>query len=189
MDTDFGMNLHLLELSDNEKSILRCLQKGIARIEVYKAGGYPDRVCLLSQGGTWLTLQVRCVDIGPRFEVFPISVSQNRPESSGMHEIDATGFNGPCVITILRKSEWTTPCTEEEKRGLIGDASNATIQHEGSPEEAPEGSVTLDAGIDIKDASGGRLLVATSMFPYALCVSGCDFSEIPPSEIYEFSLL
>jgi len=140
------------------------------------------------KGGDKITLRARDVGIGPRFEVFPISVSEEEINEEPEIVIDGAPFKGKCTINILHKSEWSVSSSEEEKDQMVGDATFATTQTEGKESEIPNDAidqVTLHAGIEIQVENGNSFIVATSMFPFALYVSNCEFSELVEPDIYE----
>ena len=177
------------ELSEFERELLMSLREGIAQILIYKLGPlYPSLVSLTSQCGKTVTLGVREEYVGYRFEVFPLRVTDNKLSSKPDQIMECSNVNSHCTVSILQKSEWDEPASDETKAVMLGNPDGATTLYEGRASDIPDCAInqaTLQAGIEITGDDGGRVLIATSMFPYSLYVSGCDFSEAFDPDVYE----
>ncbi len=175
------------EINEIERKLLLNLKKGIEGVNIYKSGIYPIAVTLVLAKGRRITLRARNEGIGPRFEVFPICVSEEEISVEPNKIIDGSYFSGECNISVLQKSEWSVVSSEEEKLKSVGNTDNATTQYEGRYSEIPEDAVnhvTLHTGIEVKCDGGYSFIVATSMFPFALYVTDCEFSELVEKDIY-----
>ena len=177
-----------LEISEIERKLVLSLNEGIDRVNIYKCGLYPTVVTFILVNGNKVTFRARDEGIGVRFEVFPITVTEEDINGEPEKIIDGSYFKGKCNINLLEKSEWSVSSTEEEKANMVGNGALATTQHEGKESEIPSDAiehVTLHAGVEILDENGKSFLVATSMFPFAFYVSNCEFSESANPNIYE----
>jgi hypothetical protein len=181
-----------LQISEEERDILRILESGIRRVQIFRNGLYPGTVSFESSQGRWVTIRARAVDLAPRFEVFPIAISNDPVKSEVHQEISTPEFAPGCGVSILSKGEWSVPSSPRDKETMLGDTNGATTQYEGRPSDAPSSalhSTVLDAGVELRTAQGQTFSVATSMSPFALYVSSCSFSEVSPISIYERSNL
>lgn len=177
-----------LFLGKEERSLVGILSRGASKALVYRVGQYPAAVSLLTTEGRCLTLYASQMKIADRFEIFPISIYEEGPSEDPDQEIPLQEFEQGCNVSILKKSEWDVPASEEDMKRYVGDAKGSTTQYEGRPSQAPDNSlhtVTFHAGIELRAPQGSNILIATSMYPYALYVSGCTFSEKIPHRIYE----
>ena len=182
----------IFEINSQERKLLLSLKNGIEEVNIYKSGIYPTVVIFRLVGGKKVTIRARDEGIAPRFEVFPISVSEEEINGEPDQVIGGLHFSGNCNIYILQKSEWSINSSEDEKEGLIGNPTGATTQYEGRSSEIPAHAInqaTLHAGIKVEGKSGQSLIVATSMFPFALYVTDCEFSESVDENIYESEIL
>lgn len=128
------------------------------------------------------------MDLAPKFEVFPILVTAEAPQGNPEQVIDCKGTSGDLSIAVLRKADWSVPTALKDRAQLLGDPVNSTTQYEGRATDVPSDaldSALVDAGVEVRSATNWSFLVATSMFPFALYVSDCDFSEAADSAIYE----
>ena len=178
----------VFELNDEERERLSSLQAGLSEIRIYKEGLYPSVVSFVTKAGINVTVRAKDEDVAPRFEVFPITVSGSTLNVEPEQTLDCTAFSDDLELVILRKAEWSTPSTPDEQSQLLGDPKGATTQHEGNVSCMPESSVNyaiLDAGLEIRGLGGRSFLIATSMFPFALYVSDCAFSESFDASIYD----
>jgi hypothetical protein len=175
-------------LSTEERELLLSLRAGCIQILIYDVGRYPSAVSFILKDNKTVTIEAREESIAPRFEVFPISVSERVISSAPKRITECRPQKEQLEISILRKSEWSAPSNEDEKLQMIGESHNSTTQYEGKLGVVPSNAVnqaTLDAGVEIKGEDGWSFYVATSMFPYALYVSDCDFSEPADLSIYD----
>ena len=176
------------ELNEIERKLLISLNKGINKVEIYKCGLYPTVVTFVLAEGNKVTLRARGEEIAPRFEVFPISVSDEEINDEPEKIINGSYFEEISHISILQKSEWSVLSTDKEKQEMVGNTTNATTQYEGKESEIPNNAinhVTLHSGIEIVTKNNKSFLVSTSMFPFAFYVSNCEFSELVDPAIYE----
>jgi len=177
-----------LEISDSEHEQLSSIRCGVSEIRVYKAGLYPTVVSFVLADGNLVTIRAREVGIAPRFEVFPISVSAESLTVDAEQVIDCKDRSGDLSISVLRKAEWSVPTSPEDQSQLVGDPEGSTTQYEGKAVDAPSDALNaavLDAGVEIRSSDGWSFVVATSMFPFALYVSDCDFSEAIDATVYD----
>ncbi|MCJ9428225.1 hypothetical protein [Kordiimonas marina] len=177
-----------LFLDEGERQLLARLGAGVSNVSVYRTGMYPTAVVFTVPDCSQIKLFATEEVIDSEFEVFPARASAGGVgDAPGMTMDWMVGL--PVVrVSILRKSEWIEAADNETKALMLGGSEGATVQHEGKSQDIPAGAlseVSLDAGIEIEFDDGRTLLVATSMFPYALYVSGCDFSESSDAQIYE----
>jgi len=176
------------ELSKKEKALLSNLQGGVSQIKIYESCGYPCRVTFVLLDGTSVTIGATEEHIFHKFEVNPASVSELQLCCDPKQIIDFNTGARPSAIFVLQKSDWVEGATDEEKVDLLGNPVGALSQSEGRAADIPEnalGAVTFDAGVFIDFEHGESILVATSMFPFALYVSDCAFSEEADAEIYD----
>ena len=177
-----------IEISDGERGQLSRIRNGVAEIRVYKAGLYPTVVSFVLADGDLVTIRAREVGIAPRFEVFPISVTAESLTAEPEQVIDCKDRSGDLSIAVLRKAEWSVPTSPEDQAQLVGDPEGSTTQYEGRAVDVPSDALNtavLDAGVEIRNSDGWSFLVATSMFPFALYVSDCDFSEAIDATVYD----
>jgi hypothetical protein len=177
-----------LQISDCEREQLSLIQSGVAEIRVYKASLYPTVVSFFLADGNLVTVRARGVGIAPRFEVFPISVSAELLKVDAELVIDCKDHSGDLSIFLLSKAEWSVPTTPEDQAQLLGDPEGSTTQYEGKADDIPANaldSAVYDAGIEIRSSDGWSFIVASSMFPFALYVSNCDFSEAVDGSLYD----
>ncbi|MFC4348126.1 hypothetical protein ACFO5Q_09745 [Kordiimonas lipolytica] len=175
-----------LDLDAQELELLRRLKTDVSQISVYKTEPYPSAVSFeLSNGGV-VTLTARSEDVAPRFEVFPLQVTDRRIAGDADLVI-------PCGkvarVEVLKKAEWDEPASSAVIEDLLGQADGATLQCEGGASDTPENAINrvrLDAGIRCRLADGKEFAVATSMFPFSLYVADCGFSEPLDLGIYDF---
>ena len=155
-------------------------------------GAYPSAVSFVLNNNEIITIKGKGKDVAPRFEVFPIAVT-NELFSSDPEQVIEIENNNKCLqIEKLQKCEWEIPSSKNEKELTFGDSTNATSQYEGRCEDMPNNAINqaiLDAGIRIKSNEDGTFVVATSMFPFSLYVSECEFSESFDLSIYEYKSL
>lgn len=178
----------ILEMSKTERNLLSSLKVGISQMLIFKVGLYPTSVSFRLKNNGVVTIGVKEEYLAPRFEVFPILVSEKVYRCEPETVIDLGKGIGAINVSILRKSEWDTPASDDVKSMAIGNTSNATSQCEGKLADVPSSAinqVTLDAGIEITGVTDRPILIATSMFPYALYVSDCKFSEPIDANIYD----
>ena len=178
----------LFELDNTERELLSSLKDGLAEIRVYKAGLYPTAVSFVLNSGNIVTVRAIGEGVAPRFEVFPISVTAQVLSVEPEQVIDCGDHSDSLELAILRKAEWSVSSTQEEKSQMLGDTEGATTQYEGKASDIPKSAishVSLDAGVEIRGADGWSFLIATSMFPFALYVSDCAFSESADPSIYD----
>ena len=176
-----------LQINDGEREQLSLIQSGVAEIRVYKAGLYPTVVSFFLADGNLVTIRAREVGIAPRFEVFPISVSAELLKVDAEQVIDCKDRSDDLSVFLLSKAEWSVPTSPEDQAQLLGDPKGSTTQYEGKAADIPadaRDSVVYDAGIEIRNSDGWSFVVASSMFPFALYVSGCDFSEAVDGSLY-----
>jgi hypothetical protein len=177
-----------LQISDGEREQLSRVRLGVAEIRVYKAGLYPTVVSLVLANGDLVTIRTREVGIAPRFEVFPISVSAELLKVEAEQVIDCKDHSGDLSVFLLSKAEWSVPTSPEDQAQLLGDPEGSTTQYEGQAADIPTDaldSTVFDAGIEIRSSDGWSFVVASSMFPFALYVSDCDFSEAVDGSVYD----
>ena len=178
-----------IEINQEEIQLLSSLKKGIVKIKVYKSGLYPAVVTFVLANNKNITLRASEKGIAPRFEVFPITVSEELVNHEPEMEVNGAGFLNGCDVSLLQKAEWEVPANEADKNQMIGNTKGAMKQSEGRSSEIPKTAihhVTLHAGIEIKDKLNNSFFVATSMFPFSLYVSNCNFSETIDPDIYEY---
>lgn len=167
-------------VSEKEKQALKRLRSGVSSVSIFQAGLYPTAVVFYFSDDSFVNLCARDVYVAPRFEVFPITVSDREITCEPDQVLDSDYFGEIIAVHVLSKTEWIVPSTEEDKAQMLGEASHANTQYEGRLTDVPPqatGVVTLDAGIEIQGASGKKFVVATSIFPFSLYVSDCSFSE------------
>lgn len=177
-----------LKINQKELTLLRHLNGGVTRAHVFKSGLYPVAVSFEAANGGWVTLLAREVELSSRFEVFPVAISEGLYEGEPEQEIMTPELAHGCIVSVLTKAEWDVPSTPEDKEAMLGDAQGATTQYEGKPSDVPPGELNfaiLDAGVELRSMQGRAFLVATSMFPLALYVSNCEFSERVPDGAYD----
>ena len=177
-----------LDISDFERDLLSRIRNGVAEIRVYKAGLYPTVASFVLADGDLVTIRAREVGIAPKFEVFPISVSAELLAADPEQVIDCKDRSSGLSVSVLRKSEWSVATSLEDQAQMVGDPEGSTTQYEGKAIDVPSdplNSVVLDAGVEITGPDGWSFIVATSMFPFALYVSDCDFSEAVDATVYE----
>ena len=179
----------IFELSETEQDLLLSLKEGFSKILIYKIGLYPSAVSFVLASNKTVTVRARQEDVAEGFEVFPLDVSDlvigREPEEA----ICIDDANKPLSLSILQKSEWDIPSCGTEKEHMIGNPDSATTQYEGKFSDIPQdaiNSATLHAGLRVDYADGKSFSVASSMFPHALYVSDCDFSETIDSTVYDF---
>ena len=173
-----------------ERELLSRVQLGIAEIRIYKSGLYPSGVSIVLANDDLITIGLREVDLSPRFEVFPISVSSELFDVSADQVIDCRDHSYDLSIFLLSKAEWSVPTTPEDQAQLLGDPKGSTTQYEGQKADIPRDALNFavyDAGIELRGVGDWSFVVASSMFPFALYVSGCDFSEDFDGSIYDRS--
>lgn len=176
------------ELSATEKKLLLSLKSGFSRILIYKSGLYPSLVSFVLENNKRVTIGAKGIDLTPRFEVFPIMVAEKTTGDGPMQVIERKSEDSHYELSILQKSEWDVPSSPTEKLQMLGESSRATTQYEGKISDIPDTAInqaTLHAGVEIRSDDGWSFLVATSMFPYSLYVSDCDFSETADPSIYD----
>lgn len=176
------------EISKEEKILLLSLNSGISKVKIYKSGLYPSVVSFILKNGKTVTIRTKEEYVARWFEVFPISISEQDLSVSPEVELDGSDFSPEAGLYILSKSEWAVPANAEDKIKMIGNTEDAMVQSEGLASKIPPNAnnqVTLHAGIEINKKSGVPFIVASSMFPYALYVSGCYFSELIDERIYD----
>ncbi len=177
-----------IEISDKEKALLLSLENGISSVKVYKWGLNPTVVSFVLQNGRTVTLRTREVGVAHWFEVFPMTISESELNETPDLEIDGSHFSTAKGITILSKSEWTLPLSDKDKEQLLGDTNGATEQTEGLESEIPSNALnhaTFHAGVEICRKSDSPFIVASSIAPFALYVTDCDFSEPVNGKIYD----
>jgi hypothetical protein len=168
------------ELNNDERELISRIRNGISEIRIYKAGLYPTVVSFALVEDELVTIRAREAGVAPRFEVFPISATAEVIRGEPNQVVDCKSRSNNLSITLLRKAEWSVPTSAGEKAILLGDPKGSTTQTEGLAADIPSdalNSAVLDAGIEIRDPKGWSFQIATSMFPFALYVSNCDFSE------------
>lgn len=180
----------VFEISDSERKLLSSLKEGLSRILIYSInkGGYPFAVSFVLRNNKTVTIRARGEDIAPRFEVFPVLVTETVIKSEPAKVVDCKAENQHLKVSILQKSEWSVPASEEEKAQMLGDPVGSTMQYEGKARDIPDNAIeraTLHAGVEIEDSDGWIFLVATSMSAWTLYVSECDFSESFDPSVYE----
>lgn len=176
------------ELGEAEKQLLSCLKEGFSKILVYKTGRYPTAVSFVLENEKVVTVRSSEKAVAPCFEVFPIQVSEDVIRRDPEKVIECRNEGRDQKISILQKSDWTVPATEKDKARMLGDPDGSMVQFEGKSTDIPANALsnaTLQAGLKIEGSDGWSFQVATSMFPYALYVSDCDFSESANSNVYE----
>jgi len=177
-----------IEIEGGEKELLRTLKNGISKVLVYKSGLYPTAVSFLLEDGTTISIRVKEEHIADRFEVFPISITKDVPNAAPGQEFDGSEFTPNKGISILTKTEWDRPATANERQAMVGDTAGATVQTEGKLSDIPGNAlnrVSLHAGIEIARNNKTPFIIASSMFPYALYVTDCDFSEQINDKFYD----
>jgi hypothetical protein len=176
------------EISKEEKALLLSLSLGIEKIKIYKSGLYPSVVSFILINGKTVTIRIKEEYVAHWFEVFPITVSEQNLSVSPEIELDGSDFSPELGVNILSKSEWTVAANPEDKSKMVGETLGAMVQSEGLTSEIPSNAnnqATLHAGIEITKKSGMPFIVASSMFPYALYISNCSFSEQIDEGIYD----
>ncbi len=178
----------IFELSATEKTLLLSLKTGFSRILIYRSGLYPSIVSFVLESNKTVTIGAKGIDLAPRFEIFPITVAEKSTSTEPMQVIEHQIEDPHYEISILQKSEWEVPSSPTEKLQMLGEPRGSTTQYEGKLSDIPDTAInqaTLHAGVEIRSDDGWSFLVATSMFPYALYVSNCDFSESADTSIYD----
>ena len=180
-----------LRISDGERELLSRVQLGIAEIRIYKSGLYPSGFSIVLANDDLITIGLREVDLSPRFEVFPISVSSELFDVSADQVIDCRDHSYDLSIFLLSKAEWSVPTTPEDQAQLLGDPKGIHYAVRGAKKPTfhamPLNFAVYDAGIELRGVGDWSFVVASSMFPFALYVSGCDFSEDFDGSIYDRS--
>lgn len=177
----------IFELSDAERKLLLSLKEGFSQVLIY-GSDYPSIVSFVLANNRAVSIGVRCEDVGPRFEVFPITVTEEVLRLDSAKVVERRVENKPCRISILQKSNWSVPSSLEDKAQMMGETSGATTTYEGKSSDIPGAVIeqaTLHAGVEIQCKDGWSFLVATSVFPYTLYVSDCESSESIDPEIYD----
>lgn len=179
----------MLLLSEQERRCLAGLIGKDVAFSVHKVRPYPGAVTVSVGGKAVLRLAARSVDIARKFEVFPMSVEPD-PLALRYHDgsTDPYSFGRVEKIAILRTTNWLEPASADDQRGLFGDTGGATSQSEGRSADAPEDArdqACFDAGVYLISTGGKEYAVATSIFPFSLYVSDCDFSEPLDLGIYD----
>jgi hypothetical protein len=175
------------DISSEERLLLLSLKNGISAVKIYKSGLYPTVVTFILKTGKSVTIRAKEECVAHWFEVFPITISEQVLTSAPTLELEEPDFFPEIGLNILIKSEWTISANKEEKKQMMGSTEDAMVQFEGLPSEIPvnaKNQVTLQSGIEIYRKSGAPFIVASSMFPFALYVSNCDFSESVNETIY-----
>lgn len=176
------------EISKEEKRLLSSLKSGISKIKIYKFGLYPSVVSFTLINGKIVTIRAKEECVAHWFEVFPISISEQEMRNFPEYEMEGSDFSPENGVTILGKSEWTVPASDQDKSMMVGNTESAMVQFEGLASEIScnvINQVTLQTGIEISRKIGAPFIVASSMFPFALYVTDCDFSESIDEAIYE----
>lgn len=175
------------KLSKDELNLIKELYEGFTNILIYKTVNSPSYVSFVLNNGSIVTLGVRDEYIADKFEVFPICIKniifKEKPE------INIDDFGEIKNIFILQKSEWSISSIDNENIQYVGNIANATTSYEGREQDIPNEAinhVSLHAGLAIENTEGSVFLVASSMFPFALRVSNCNFSEPIDKSIYDF---
>ncbi|BAJ03624.1 hypothetical protein [Shewanella violacea] len=176
------------EISKEEKTLLLSLNSGISKVKIYKGGSYPSVVSFILKNGKTVTICIKEEYVAHWFEVFPISISEDNLSVSPEIVLDGADFSPEVGLNILSKAEWTVPANAEEKTKMIGETEGAMVQSEGLASEIPSNAnnqATLHAGIEINKKSGIPFIVASSISPYTLYVSDCNFYEPFDERIYD----
>lgn len=177
----------ILKLSKTERILLRRLEDDMSQILIF-GSQYPSMVTFLLCNGEAISISAKGVDLAPRFEVFPLVVSEKRINAVPRKVIDLSNRSHQYQVSILRKSEWDVPSTIEERAQMLGESHGSTTQYEGKLSDIPNDATnraTLDVGIEIRCPNGWLFWAATSMFPFSLYVSECEFSEDGNPHIYD----
>lgn len=182
----------ILELSAAEKLLLTKVSAGISRILIFKEGAYPSAVSFELVGNEIITIRAKGVDVAPKFEVFPITVTNEMVNSAPEQVFELDGNIKIGQIEVLQKYEWDIPLKQDEKEKTFGNSENATLQCQGKSADIPNNAINqikLDAGINLKNNENWAFSVATSMFPFSLYVSDCESSENFDLSIYDYKTL
>ena len=163
-----------ISIRDDTKTHLSKLKDGISEIRLYKFHDYVTVVSFVLLKESLVTVRAKENYIGPRFEVFTITASDEKMNVISDKVLKFPVYAHVTSISILSKYTWAVLASEDDKMKMMGEPTGATIQSEGIKSALPENAVNsakVKTGVEIKLRNGSSFVVVASVNPFDLSVN------------------
>ncbi|QBB72364.1 hypothetical protein ELE36_19420 [Pseudolysobacter antarcticus] len=168
------MNSYSLPISTETGAALAALRAGVSHIGVIGRANGLEGVfgCVLeTKSGQIIEIRAQGDYLEYKFEVF--SVGASITTTAQFEEMQVLSLVGPVQVLLLQTEDWLDPGVSCE--GALG--QNPIMQCRGQPGGAPSTAVaacTYFGGVELRDANGLTVTIATLAFPCAIHVSAVE---------------